>query len=186
MSALFPFFSYFWNFKPCNTKRCLPLKTLHILLLAQILYCVLWKYCQDILSITSSYMLSCFYLPWFDSEILDITQYHDSHHKLDTLPYLSSHCLLSPLWQESGTCALLIYFTVLMVSLHIDHQLFLKKKKGLLTRTSLSWMTFVRSVKPGSLIWTPLIFFYISKLNSLLYAAATPALIFVICLISFL
>ena len=37
------------------------------------------------------------YYPWFDPEILDISQYHNGDHKQETFPYLtSSHCLLSP------------------------------------------------------------------------------------------
>ena len=75
------------------------------------LHCVLWRYYQGICSITS-YIVPCFYLPWFDSEILDILQYHDDHHKLDTLPYLSCHCFLLPLLHESETYALLICFAI--------------------------------------------------------------------------
>ena len=90
------------------------------------LHCVLWRYYQGICSITS-YIVPCFYLPWFDSEILDILQYHDDHHKLDTLSYLCCHCFLPPLLHESETYALLICFAILMVSLHIDQQLLLEK-----------------------------------------------------------
>ena len=77
------------------------------------LCCVLWRYYQDIHSITSC-IVSCFYLPWFDSKTLDILWYYDVHHKWDTLPYLSSHCLLPPSWHDSETYILLICFVVLI------------------------------------------------------------------------
>ena len=82
----------------------------------------------SITSITSSYIVFWFCLPWFDSKILDILQYHDGHHKLDTLPYLSSQCLVPSLWNDSEIYVLLICFAFLMVSLHIDQQVLLKRE----------------------------------------------------------
>ena len=87
------------------------------------LRCVLWKYFQDMHSITSCCLVSCFCLPRFDSEILDILQYHDCYHKLETFPYVSPHCLFFPFQCESGNYVFLIGLAVLLVSIYIDQQL---------------------------------------------------------------
>ena len=59
MSSLFPFFLYFWIFKPCNTVGCLPsFGNFTHSCVATTLGSVLWKYCQGIYSITPSYIVS--------------------------------------------------------------------------------------------------------------------------------
>ena len=163
VSSLFPFFLCFWIFKPCDTVGYLPLQTFNILLLAQ-LYITkastlfdISRYYQGIHDITFSYIVSCFCLPWFDSKIPDILRYQDGHPKLDVLPYLSSHCLLPPLWHESETC-----FADMLCCFN-DFSSYWPttslEKRGSLTRTISSSMKFVRSINPGSHIWVFLIFF---------------------------
>ena len=93
----------------------------------------------------------CFCLPWFGSKILDIFQYHDGHHKPDTLPYLSSYCLLSPLWHESGTYCCFNGFSSYWPAISLQ-------KRRSLTRTISSSIKFVKSINPGSLISTFLVF----------------------------
>ena len=132
VSLSFSPFLYFWIFRPCNTVGCSTV--FHSKLCTSFyghnfLRCVLWKYFQDMHSITSCCLVSCFCLPRFDSEILDILQYHDCYHKLETFPYVSPHCLFFPFQCESGNYVFLIGLAVLLVSIYIDQQL-----------VGLSWM----------------------------------------------
>ena len=156
VSSLFPFFyvsefsnhAILWGVVHC--KLCTSFYWHNFL------HCVLWRYYQDIHSITSSCILSCFYLPWFDSKILDILRYHDVHHKWDTLSYLSSHCLLPPLWHESWDLNFVDLLRCFKGFSSYWPTASLEKRRSL-TRTILSSMKFVKSINPGSLIWTFLI-----------------------------
>ena len=175
VSSLFPFVLYFWIFKPCNTMECLSLQTLHILLWHNLLHWVLWKYCQGIHSMTS-YIVSCFYLWWFDSKILDFFQYHDGHHKLDTALFLFPLFPVSFMTWVRNLCFVDLLdcfngFSSCWSTASLE-------KRGLLTRAISSSMKFVKSVNLGSLIWTFLIF----KHFCLIYLAST--LVFLLRLFS--
>ena len=93
VSLLFSLFLYLWIFKSCNTVNVFHCKYCVSFYWCNFLHCVLWKYCQNIHSITSSRTVSHFCLTLFASSI---HPYHDGHHKLDTWCYLFSQCLLPP------------------------------------------------------------------------------------------
>ena len=93
VSLLFSLFLYLWIFKSCNTVNVFHCKYCVSFYWCNFLHCVLWKYCQNIHSITSSRTVSHFCLTLFASSM---SPYHDGHHKLDTWCYLFSQCLLPP------------------------------------------------------------------------------------------
>ena len=93
VSLLFSLFLYLWIFKSCNTVNVFHCKYCVSFYWCNFLHCVLWKYCQNIHSITSSRTVSHFCLTLFASSI---PPNHDGHHKLDTWCYLFSQCLLPP------------------------------------------------------------------------------------------